>query len=163
MVMSIVEADPVQAILEGGPATIPHASRVRAVSPLDEKVKLPHYGGYEHFERTGRPSYRTPQNGRSSSAGPRGPRWRNSPGPLDSFLIRNTRVRSGKILVPLQATFAPSGSAKRGSHSSPQVVSVRKDKPSGLVGDELVVVVARPVLPTVVPQARIPLLTGHDI
>jgi hypothetical protein len=53
MVMSIVEADPVQAIVEGGPATIPHASRVRAVSPLDEKVKLPHYGGYEHFERTG--------------------------------------------------------------------------------------------------------------
>lgn len=41
----------VEAVLEGGPDTIPTASRIREVSPLDEKVKLPHYGGYEHFER----------------------------------------------------------------------------------------------------------------
>jgi hypothetical protein len=27
--------------------------RIQAVSPLEEKIKLPHYGGYEHFERTG--------------------------------------------------------------------------------------------------------------
>ena len=43
----------VEAVLEGGPETIPTASRIREVSPLDEKVKLPHYGGYEHFERVG--------------------------------------------------------------------------------------------------------------
>jgi Family of unknown function (DUF5988) len=43
----------VRAILEGGPASIPTALRIQAVSPLEEKIKLPHYGGYEHFERTG--------------------------------------------------------------------------------------------------------------
>lgn len=41
----------VRAILLGGPLTIPDEKRVQLVSPLDEKVKLPHYGGYEHFER----------------------------------------------------------------------------------------------------------------
>jgi Family of unknown function (DUF5988) len=45
----------VRAVLEGGPANIPTASRVQTVGPHDEKVKLPHYGGYEHFERTGEP------------------------------------------------------------------------------------------------------------
>lgn len=43
----------VQAVLEGGPSTIPDASRTQMVSAIDEKVKLPHYGGYEHFERIG--------------------------------------------------------------------------------------------------------------
>jgi Family of unknown function (DUF5988) len=43
----------VEAVLEGGPETIPTASRIREVNPLDEKVKLPYYGGYEHFERVG--------------------------------------------------------------------------------------------------------------
>jgi Family of unknown function (DUF5988) len=47
-----VEVSSVQAVLVGGPASIPAASRVQEVGPLDEKVKLPHYGGYEHFERT---------------------------------------------------------------------------------------------------------------
>jgi hypothetical protein len=41
----------VRAILHGGPETIPNETRVQLVSPLDEKIKLPHYGGYEHFER----------------------------------------------------------------------------------------------------------------
>lgn len=41
----------VRAVLEGGPASIPVASRIQTVGPHDEKVKLPHYGGYEHFER----------------------------------------------------------------------------------------------------------------
>lgn len=41
----------VLAILEGGPETIPAALRVQEVSAFAEKVKLPHYGGYEHFER----------------------------------------------------------------------------------------------------------------
>jgi Family of unknown function (DUF5988) len=43
----------VRATLEGGPETIPMASRLQVVSPLEEKIKLPHYGGYEHFERAG--------------------------------------------------------------------------------------------------------------
>jgi len=43
----------VRAVLEGGPANIPTASRVQTVGLHDEKIKLPHYGGYEHFERTG--------------------------------------------------------------------------------------------------------------
>jgi hypothetical protein len=43
----------VRAILEGGPASIPTALRTQAVSPLEEKIKLPYYGGYEHFERAG--------------------------------------------------------------------------------------------------------------
>ncbi len=46
-------ANSVQAILEGGPTSIPKASRTLQVSPLEEKIKLPHYGGYEHFERSG--------------------------------------------------------------------------------------------------------------
>jgi Family of unknown function (DUF5988) len=45
----------VRAVLEGGPASIPRASRVQAVGPHEEKIKLPHHGGYEHFERTGEP------------------------------------------------------------------------------------------------------------
>lgn len=51
--MATVEINSVQAVLEGGPESIPAASRIQEVSPLDEKVKLPYYGGYEHFERTG--------------------------------------------------------------------------------------------------------------
>lgn len=46
-------AGSVRAVLEGGPASIPMASRTQTVGPHDEKIKLPHYGGYEHFERTG--------------------------------------------------------------------------------------------------------------
>jgi len=42
----------VEAVLQGGPASIPAASRVREVGPGEEKIKLSHYGGYEHFERT---------------------------------------------------------------------------------------------------------------
>jgi hypothetical protein len=52
MVMDTVDVNSIQAVLEGGPATIPDTSRIQVVSPFDEKVKLPHYGGYEHFERT---------------------------------------------------------------------------------------------------------------
>jgi hypothetical protein len=52
LVKEMIELNSIQAVLEGGPATIPHTSRTLFVSPYDEKVKLPHYGGYEHFERT---------------------------------------------------------------------------------------------------------------
>jgi hypothetical protein len=43
----------VQAVLEGGPPSIPQSLRMQTVTPLDEKIKIPHYGGYEHFERIG--------------------------------------------------------------------------------------------------------------
>jgi hypothetical protein len=42
---------PVRAILDGGPESIPSETRIQLVSPLEEKIKLPHYGGYEHFQR----------------------------------------------------------------------------------------------------------------
>jgi Family of unknown function (DUF5988) len=45
-----------QAVLEGGPESIPAAHRIQEVSLFDEKVKLPHYGGYEHFERVSPPA-----------------------------------------------------------------------------------------------------------
>jgi hypothetical protein len=41
----------IRAILEGGPESIPDTSRIQLVGPHEEKIKLPHYGGYEHFER----------------------------------------------------------------------------------------------------------------
>ncbi|QKG19166.1 DUF5988 family protein [Actinomadura verrucosospora] len=41
----------VWAVLVGGPASIPQTSRDQMVGPQDQKIKLPHHGGYEHFER----------------------------------------------------------------------------------------------------------------
>jgi hypothetical protein len=41
------------AVLEGGPEGIPQASRRQEVGPVGDKIKIVHYGGYEHFERTG--------------------------------------------------------------------------------------------------------------
>jgi hypothetical protein len=49
--MATSTVEPVRAILHGGPESIPNETRVQLVSPLEEKIKLPHYGGYEHFER----------------------------------------------------------------------------------------------------------------
>ncbi|WP_042397189.1 DUF5988 family protein [Streptacidiphilus carbonis] len=40
------------ALLEGGPADIPTDRREQLVEAGLEKIKLPYYGGYEHFERT---------------------------------------------------------------------------------------------------------------
>jgi hypothetical protein len=42
-----------KAVLEGGPQTLPEESRSLLIDPNEEKIKIPHYGGYEHFERTG--------------------------------------------------------------------------------------------------------------
>ena len=42
----------VQAVLRGGPSSIPAALRVQEVSALAEKIKVPHLGGYEHFNRS---------------------------------------------------------------------------------------------------------------
>jgi hypothetical protein len=47
------QASYLDAVLEGGPADIPAAERYRRVSGEELKVKIPHHGGYEHFERTG--------------------------------------------------------------------------------------------------------------
>jgi hypothetical protein len=46
------EATSAQGVLQGGPATIPTEARIREVGPLETTIKLSHYGGYEHFERT---------------------------------------------------------------------------------------------------------------
>jgi Family of unknown function (DUF5988) len=54
-IIGVSAPDTVLAILEGGPESIPEALRMRTVNPFDEKIKLPHYGGYEHFERLGWP------------------------------------------------------------------------------------------------------------
>lgn len=40
----------VPAILEGGPTDLPEDLRTRRVVRTDRKVKIPHRGGYEHFE-----------------------------------------------------------------------------------------------------------------
>jgi hypothetical protein len=42
----------VRAVLEGGPANLPHESRSLHISAAEEKIKIPHYGGYEHFEQS---------------------------------------------------------------------------------------------------------------
>jgi Family of unknown function (DUF5988) len=41
-----------KAVLEGGPQTLPKESRSLLIDPTEEKIKVPHYGGYEHFVRT---------------------------------------------------------------------------------------------------------------
>ena len=41
----------VKAVLAGGPDDFPDTERQRSVPPDQEKVKVPHRGGYEHFER----------------------------------------------------------------------------------------------------------------
>ncbi len=41
----------VDAILEGGPVSLPAELRVRQVSGDAETIKVRHYGGYEHFDR----------------------------------------------------------------------------------------------------------------
>jgi hypothetical protein len=45
-------ANLIWAILKGGPEAIPESSRLQVISPIDDKIKIMHYGGYEHFERT---------------------------------------------------------------------------------------------------------------
>jgi len=46
----------IQVLLMGGPASIPEASRRQQVSPVTEKIKVPHMGGYEHFIRSDEPA-----------------------------------------------------------------------------------------------------------
>nr|MDT0660530.1 DUF5988 family protein [Micromonospora sp. DSM 115978] len=39
----------IEVILVGGPANLPAELRAHRVSSLDDRVKVPHHGGYEHF------------------------------------------------------------------------------------------------------------------
>lgn len=41
-----------KAVLEGGPKTLQKESRSLLIDPNEKKIKVPHRGGYEHFERT---------------------------------------------------------------------------------------------------------------
>ena len=45
--------DVIDLVLVGGPADLPLTERIRRVAQLDEKIKIEHRGGYEHFVRTG--------------------------------------------------------------------------------------------------------------
>jgi hypothetical protein len=40
----------VEAVLEGGPADMPATERRRRVIAGESRIKVQHYGGYEHFE-----------------------------------------------------------------------------------------------------------------
>ena len=42
----------VQAVLKGGPSSISKESRTQIINSQDKKIKVSHYGGYEHFELT---------------------------------------------------------------------------------------------------------------
>ena len=46
---------PVRAVLIGGPVNLPEDLRTQAVSRWSHKIKVAHYGGYEHFERRAEP------------------------------------------------------------------------------------------------------------
>ncbi|MCX4473467.1 DUF5988 family protein [Micromonospora sp. NBC_01655] len=41
----------IDVVLEGGPTNLPTELRSRRISPAEDKIKVRHYGGYEHFER----------------------------------------------------------------------------------------------------------------
>ena len=41
----------IDVVLEGGPRHLPAEWRLQRLAAGDQKVKLPHNGGYEHFER----------------------------------------------------------------------------------------------------------------
>ena len=51
IINSVADAGTVLAVLEGGPDSLPPAFRMQTVSAFAQKIKVPHYGGYEHFER----------------------------------------------------------------------------------------------------------------
>ncbi|MCX4390269.1 DUF5988 family protein [Micromonospora peucetia] len=59
----VSQADPVtrdavgiiDVVLEGGPVDLPTDLRSHRVARAEEKIKILHYGGYEHFERGSSP------------------------------------------------------------------------------------------------------------
>jgi hypothetical protein len=52
LISAAPDVSSVLAVLEGGPANLPSAMRMQTVSAFAQKIKVPYYGGYEHFERT---------------------------------------------------------------------------------------------------------------
>ena len=46
-----VTAELVTAVLLGGPASLPETQRRQQVPVAEEKIKIQHMGGYEHFHR----------------------------------------------------------------------------------------------------------------
>jgi hypothetical protein len=48
-----VDSDVVSVVLEGGPPDLPATWRTQSVAGSEEKIKIMHRGGYEHFERDG--------------------------------------------------------------------------------------------------------------
>jgi hypothetical protein len=48
-----VDSDVVSVVLEGGPPDLPSTWRTQSVAGGEEKIKIMHRGGYEHFERDG--------------------------------------------------------------------------------------------------------------
>jgi Family of unknown function (DUF5988) len=48
---SMPDASQLIAALIGGPESLPEQERRATVTPDQLKVKVQHYGGYEHFER----------------------------------------------------------------------------------------------------------------
>ena len=49
----------VKVVLEGGPVEIPPDLRTRTALPDDRKIKIQHWGGYEHFEQVDEPGEAT--------------------------------------------------------------------------------------------------------
>jgi len=45
----------IPAVLEGGPCDLPQAVRTGRVPAGEEKIKIAHHGGYEHFVRLADP------------------------------------------------------------------------------------------------------------
>jgi len=54
------DTDMIDALLEGGPASFGAQLRRRQVPAVVDKVKVPHCGGYEHFERSSTDAGTTP-------------------------------------------------------------------------------------------------------
>jgi hypothetical protein len=48
----LVAVDMMRVVLSGGPDHLPDSLRLREVSDLTERVKVPYASGYEHFVRT---------------------------------------------------------------------------------------------------------------
>lgn len=44
----------VDIVLEGGPVTLPAGERNRRGQVDEDRIKVPYYGGHEHFERVDR-------------------------------------------------------------------------------------------------------------
>jgi hypothetical protein len=49
-----IDGRPRTAVLEGGPTSLPEGVRRQPAPVGDDRIKVPHLGGYEHFERSDR-------------------------------------------------------------------------------------------------------------